>query len=49
MIQYYIHPTSVPSINDDIDIVPGESLLCILRDFLGIGVKDVISALHNVY
>jgi hypothetical protein len=40
--------TCPPRVDDDVNVVPGESLFGILRDFLRVRVEDVIPALHDM-
>lgn len=40
--------TSPPRVDDNVNVVSGESLFGILRDFLRVGVEDVVPALHDV-
>jgi hypothetical protein len=40
--------TSPPRVDDDVDVVPGESLFGILRDFLRVRIENVVPALHDV-
>lgn len=40
--------TSPPRVDDNVNVVSGESLFGILRDFLRVGVEDVVPALHHV-